>query len=90
MLNRYGFIPKKYRQPDEYRLIAYDWVAVFLSGGQEYHVQLESFWLDRKTAKSVKILRQHTEYRRPLFSDIPSIKKAMERLEVIIREDADK
>jgi hypothetical protein len=84
MLNRPGFIPKRYRQPDKYKLIASDWVALFCVGDHEYHVQLESFWLDRSKAKTVRVLQQFKDYRKPLSDDIASIKQAMERLEGII------
>ena len=83
MLNRPGFVSSKYRQPDEYRVIFEDWVAVFRIGGCEYHVQLEADWRNKKTARDVSILCQGKDCRNVLVSGIPSVKRAMERLEEI-------
>ena len=87
MLNRPGFVPSKYRQPDRYECIFEDWVAVFKVGGCIYHVQLETDWRNKKTARDVSILCQGPKCRNILVSGIPSVKQAMERLEEIIGPD---
>jgi hypothetical protein len=84
MRNRHGFIPARYRQPDYYRLIINNWVAVYAIGDAEYHVQLESDWRNRETARSMTILRQEPTRRNILQSDIPSVKQAMEKLEELL------
>ena len=84
MLNRPGFVPRKYRQPDSYERVFEDWVAVFKIGRFEYHVQLDADWRNKKTAHSGSILCQGAMCRNTLVSGIPSIKQAMERLERII------
>ena len=84
MINRSGFVPKRYRQPDEYQLIFNSWVAVYHIGNNEYHVQLEPDLFNRQSASNVSILCRGSQCRNVLYSRIPSIKQAMEKLEEII------
>jgi hypothetical protein len=84
MLNKYGFIPSKYRQPDRYERIFEDWTAIFIIGRSEYHVRLVADWRNKKTARCVEILCQGPKCRNVLAGDISSVKQAMEKLEQII------
>jgi hypothetical protein len=87
MLNKPGFIPPKYRQPDKYERIFENWVAVFITNRYIYHVELAADENSKKIAHSIEILCQGAEGRYVLFSKIPSIKQAMEKLEAIIASD---
>ena len=84
MLNKPGFIPKKYRQPDRYERIFENWTAIFKIGCCEYHVALVNDWRNKNNARCVEILSQGSVCRNVLSGDIPSVKKAMEKLEEII------
>lgn len=89
MLNRSEFVSAKYRQPDSYRLIFNNWVAVFNINGREYHVQLVADWRNKNNVREIEILCQGAECRNVLASGIPSIKQAMVRLEAIICDRGD-
>lgn len=64
MRNVWGFVSKRYPQPDDYKLIFNDWVAIYRHSGIEYHVELVSDFRHRGTAKYVEILRQDHDCRR--------------------------
>lgn len=89
MLNRYGFVPARYRQPDRYVRIFEDWAAIFNIGGCEYHVQLVTDWRSKKKARCVEILCQGRDCRNVLAGGIPSVKQAMEKLEQIAGTDGE-
>ena len=88
--NRYGFIPKRYRQPEQYRMIFTDWVAVYRhpETGEEYHIELNSYFLNHAYAKDVSVLVQCKDCRRQIGPSHKTIKDAVADLERILQKSA--
>ena len=93
MQNKIGFIPKSFEiQPDYYKQIFRNWVAVFIVDdgsimGIEYHLELESngFYHPEK-ADIVRILRQDKDVRRFINTErFKSIKQAYSKLLPLIQ-----
>lgn len=89
--NRYGFIPKRYRQPNRYRMIFTDWVAVYNHPvtGEEYHIELNSYFLNRAYAQDVSVLIQCKDCRRQIGPRHKTIKDAADALERIFQKSAE-
>lgn len=89
--NRHGFIPKRYRQPEQYRLIFTNYVAVYHHPltGEEYHIDLNSYFLNRSYAKDVSVKVQCVGCRRQIGPNYKSIKDAVAALERILQKSAD-
>lgn len=88
--NRDGFISKRYRQPEQYRMIFTDWVAVYRhpETGEEYHIELNSYFLNRDCAREVSVLIQCEDCRRQIGPRHKTIKEAVGALERIFQKSA--
>lgn len=88
MKNKIGFIPKTWEvQPDYYKQIFRNWIAVFLvddgsTMGIEYHLELESNgFYHPENADIVRLLRQDKDCRRFINAErFKSIKQAYKAL----------
>jgi len=82
MKNQHGFIPKRYMQPDYYRLIFNGWCAVYIHPQTRtaYHLQLKPKpWARSDTPVSeIEVLRQDKDCRRPVSRTLTTIKAAVE------------
>lgn len=82
MKNQYGFVPKRYRQPDRYRLMGIGWCAIYKhpETGAEYHLQLmpSVLSLSPTDAKHIQVLRQDKDCRRSVSEWLTTIKAAVE------------
>lgn len=90
--NRYGFIPKRYRQPERYLKIFSNYVAIYRhpETGEEYHIQLNSYFLNRAYAEDVSVLIQCKDCRRQIGPRHKTIKDAVAALERIFQNNSDK
>lgn len=88
--NRHGFIPKRYRQPEKYRMIFTNYVAVYRhpETGEEYHIELNSYFLNHAYAKDVSVLVQCKDCRRQIGPSHMTIKDAVAALERIFQKSA--
>jgi len=88
--NRDGFISKRYRQPDRYRRFFTNWVAVYRhpETGEEYHIELNSHFLNRDYAQDVSVLIQCEDCRRQIGPSHKTIKGAVDALERIFQKSA--
>lgn len=88
--NRYGFIPKRYRQPEQYRMIFTNYVAVYHhpETGEVYHIELNSYFLNRAYAKDISVLVQCKDCRRQIGQCYTTIKDAVAALERIFQKSA--
>ena len=88
--NRDGFIPKRYRQPEQYRMIFTDWIAVYRhpETGEEYHIELNSHFLNRAYAREVSVLIQCEDCRRQIGPRHKTIIEAVGALERIFQSSA--
>ena len=89
--NNYGFISKRYRQPDTYREIFGHYNAIyFTKSGGKVMVEAETSYLGSKTIGAeithYEILRQDPDCRRTLNSGIKTQKKAIELIEKYINK----
>ena len=88
MLNKYGFIPSKYRQPDCYILMFNGWCAVYTCSvtGAEYHLQIQPNLLSssKSVADSIAVLRQDKDCRRRISGYLKTIKAAVAVIEELL------
>ncbi len=90
MKNQYGFIPKRYQQPDRYRLIGNGWCAIYKHSetGVDYHLQLYPNILASSTEKAsyIQVLRQDKDCRRAISEQLKTIKAAAAIVEKLLSE----
>lgn len=86
MQNKIFFVRPGYIQPENYRLIFCNWVAVYSHpySKEKFHLEMESDYLHRKKASSLSILRQDADCRKTLYRGFKSIKAAAAKMEQIL------
>lgn len=90
----YGFIPKKYRQPNNYRICFCKYEAVYLkqteNGTEIYYVVAEPKGFTEGIGAPIDhfvILKQYPDCRRPVtFEKLKTMKRTMEVLEKVLAE----
>lgn len=91
--NNFGFIPKKYRQPVNYRLIFANWNAIYYAeNGKVFMIEAQVYRLASERIgmkiESFDILRQDTDCRRPLHTGIKTFKEVMAIMERILEKNS--
>ena len=90
--NNFGFIPKKYRQPDYYReVFCYANAIYHAENGKEFiivakpHYSVFEKWGAR--IDHYEVLRQDDDCRRPMSDELKTMKEAMAILEWLLEKN---